>query len=179
MVWGSGIRKKPILDPGVNKAPDFGSANVWSLRSQKLTDPVGFRFRFGRLLKNEMLHRWILRHLSNILVNISLYDRIFICFFKWLRIYRFFITRGKCTRYQLQILGGFLNNTVGSDQCCGSYSRIRLFDNLIWDPVWVKNRIRIRDEQHGSYFRALRNQFFGLKYFLKNWIRDGKNSDPG
>jgi hypothetical protein len=27
-----------------------------------------------------------------------------------------------------------------------------------------KNRIRIRDEQPGSYFQELRNQFFGLKY---------------
>jgi hypothetical protein len=28
-----------------------------------------------------------------------------------------------------------------------------------------KNRIRIRDEQPGSYFGELRNQFFGLKFF--------------
>jgi hypothetical protein len=52
-----------------------------------------------------------------------------------------------------------------------------------------KIRIRIRDEQPGSYFRELRN-FFGLKYlnFLIRQpgsgkgnirIRDGKNSDPG
>jgi hypothetical protein len=27
-----------------------------------------------------------------------------------------------------------------------------------------KNRIRIRDEQPGSYFQELRNKFFGLKY---------------
>jgi hypothetical protein len=41
-------------------------------------------------------------------------------------------------------------------------------------------RIRIRDEQPGSYFRELKKQFFGLKYlnFLMK-IRDGKNSVPG
>jgi hypothetical protein len=45
----------------------------------------------------------------------------------------------------------------------------------------VKNiRIRIRDEQPGSYFRELRNHFFGLKYINSLMqIRDGKNSDPG
>jgi hypothetical protein len=39
--------------------------------------------------------------------------------------------------------------------------------------------IRVRDEQPGSYFRELRNNFSGLKYlnFLMQ-IRDGKNSDP-
>jgi hypothetical protein len=38
------------------------------------------------------------------------------------------------------------------DLCCGS-------------GIWVKkNRIRIRDEQPGSYFLELRNQFFRLKY---------------
>jgi hypothetical protein len=43
----------------------------------------------------------------------------------------------------------------------------------IRDPGWVKNRIRIRDDQHGSYFRELRNQFFGLKYLIYLiWIRD-------
>jgi hypothetical protein len=48
------------------------------------------------------------------------------------------------------------------------------------DPGWVKNRIRIRDDQPGSYFRELRNQFFGLKYlnYLMR-IRDGKNPDSG
>ncbi len=50
-------------------------------------------------------------------------------------------------------------------QCC-------LFDSWIRE-VW-KNRIPIRDEKPGSYFRDLRNQFFGLTR-----IRDGKNSDPG
>jgi hypothetical protein len=42
--------------------------------------------------------------------------------------------------------------------------------------------IRIRDDQHGSYFRELRNQFFGLKYLnYLMWIRDPgrKNSDRG
>jgi hypothetical protein len=34
----------------------------------------------------------------------------------------------------------------------------------IRDPGWVKTRIRIRDEQHGSYFQELRNNFLGLKY---------------
>jgi hypothetical protein len=34
------------------------------------------------------------------------------------------------------------------------------------DPGYgKKNRIRIRDEQPGSYFLELRNQFFRLKYF--------------
>jgi hypothetical protein len=33
------------------------------------------------------------------------------------------------------------------------------------DPGWVKKiRIRIRDEQPGSYFRELGKNFFGLKY---------------
>ncbi len=51
-------------------------------------------------------------------------------------------------------------------------------------------RIRIRDEQPGSYFRELKNKFFGLKYLnslmrirdgkkFGSGIRDGKNSDPG
>jgi hypothetical protein len=40
--------------------------------------------------------------------------------------------------------------------------------------------IRIRDEQPGSYFRELRNNFLGLKYLNSLIrIRDGKNSDPG
>jgi hypothetical protein len=55
-----------------------------------------------------------------------------------------------------------------------------------------KIRIRIRDEQLGSYFRELRNNFFGfkiLKFFyvdpgsgmgkFGSGIWDGKNSDPG
>jgi hypothetical protein len=45
------------------------------------------------------------------------------------------------------------------------------------DPA---SRIRIRDKQPGSYFRELRNQFFGLKhlnYLMR--IRDGKNLNPG
>jgi hypothetical protein len=38
----------------------------------------------------------------------------------------------------------------------------------------------IRNEQPGSYFLELRNQFFGLKYFNSLMrIRDEKNSDPG
>ncbi len=37
-------------------------------------------------------------------------------------------------------------------QRCGSGIRC-LLDPWIWDPGWVK--IRIRDEQHGSYFREL------------------------
>jgi hypothetical protein len=56
----------------------------------------------------------------------------------------------------------------------------------IRDPGWVKNRIRIRDDQPGSYFRELRNQFFGLLFYGDpGWkkfgygIRDGKHSDPG
>jgi hypothetical protein len=47
----------------------------------------------------------------------------------------------------------------------------------IHDPGWVK--IRIRDEQPGSYFQELKKQFFGLKYLNSlMWIRDGKNSHP-
>jgi hypothetical protein len=52
-----------------------------------------------------------------------------------------------------------------------------------------KIRIRIRDEQPGSYFRQLRNNIWVkmLEFFdadpgsemEKIWIRDGKNSDPG
>jgi hypothetical protein len=69
----------------------------------------------------------------------------------------------------------------------------------------LKVRIRIRDEQPGTYFLELRNHFFGLKYLIslmrirdpgwkkfvdpkwkkvgsgmeKSRIRDGENSDPG
>jgi hypothetical protein len=41
------------------------------------------------------------------------------------------------------------------------------------DPGW--GELRIRDEQPGSYFRKLRNHFFGLKY-LNSLMRilDGK-----
>ncbi len=65
----------------------------------------------------------------------------------------------------------------------GSVSGIRIRDQApFWslDPGWGKVRIRIRDEQPGSSFLELRNNFFGLKYlnsFMQ--IRDGKNSDPG
>jgi hypothetical protein len=38
----------------------------------------------------------------------------------------------------------------------------------------------IRDEQPGSYFLELRNNFFGLKYLNSLMrIRDGDSSDPG
>jgi hypothetical protein len=64
-------------------------------------------------------------------------------------------------------------------QCCGSGIRCR-FAPWILDPGWSKIRIRIRDEQPGSYLRELRNNFFGLKYLSSlTPIRDGKNSDPG
>jgi hypothetical protein len=43
------------------------------------------------------------------------------------------------------------------------------------DPRWVKNKIRIRDEQPGSYFRELGNQFFGFKYL--NYLM--RIRDPG
>jgi hypothetical protein len=37
----------------------------------------------------------------------------------------------------------------------------------------------IRDEQPGSYFRELRNNFWGQNYLNSlMWIRDGKNLDP-
>jgi hypothetical protein len=60
-------------------------------------------------------------------------------------------------------------------QCCGYGFGIRcLFGPL--DPgsgTRKKIRIRIRDEQPGSYFRELKKRFFGLKYlnFLMQ-IRD-------
>jgi hypothetical protein len=66
-------------------------------------------------------------------------------------------------------------------QCCGSGSGIRcLFGPWIRDG-W-KVRIRIRDEQSGSYLLELGNHFLGLKYvnsFMR--IRDGKIliPDPG
>jgi hypothetical protein len=45
MVLGSGIRKKPIPDPGVKKEPDPGSATpiktVFFLQSEKKLDPPG------------------------------------------------------------------------------------------------------------------------------------------
>jgi hypothetical protein len=44
-------------------------------------------------------------------------------------------------------------------------SRIRYpLPFLPLDPGWEKIRIRIRDEQPGSYFRELKTQFFGLKF---------------
>ncbi len=55
-----------------------------------------------------------------------------------------------------------------------------------------KSGIRIRDENPGSYFREIRNNFKILKFFyadpdpgsrnlfdLGSGIRDGKNLDPG
>jgi hypothetical protein len=48
------------------------------------------------------------------------------------------------------------------------------------DQRWVKNKIRIRDEQPGSYFRERIKKFFGLKYlnyFMR--IRDGKKFGSG
>jgi hypothetical protein len=52
----------------------------------------------------------------------------------------------------------------GGGHCCGPGSGIRcLIDPWIRDLGWVpyKIRIRIRDEQPGSYFRQLRNIFWG------------------
>jgi hypothetical protein len=44
----------------------------------------------------------------------------------------------------------------------------------------LKIMIRIPDEQPVSYFRELRNNFYGLKYLNSLMrIRDRKNSDPG
>ncbi len=46
------------------------------------------------------------------------------------------------------------------------------FDTWIRDPGWVKNR---DPDPHGSYFRELRNIFFGLKYLnslMEMLIRD-------
>ncbi len=62
------------------------------------------------------------------------------------------------------------------NQCCGSGSGIRcLYNPWIRDPGWEKVRIRIRDEQPGSYFPELINHFFGLKY-LNSLMRI---QDPG
>jgi hypothetical protein len=60
------------------------------------------------------------------------------------------------------------------------------------DPDSGSGRIRIRDEQSGSYFQELKPHFFGLKYLnslMRNrdpgWkkfdfgLRVGKNSNPG
>jgi hypothetical protein len=53
------------------------------------------------------------------------------------------------------------------------------------DPGWEKFRIRIRDEQPGSYFRELGNKFWGFKYFNSLMkIRDPQilkffDADPG
>ncbi len=72
--------------------------------------------------------------------------------------------------------------------CCGSGSGIRWF----FDP-WIRDgykvRIRMRDEQPGSYFLELSNRIFGLKFLNSLMrIRDGKirirdpewkKSDPG
>jgi hypothetical protein len=70
-----------------------------------------------------------------------------------------------------------------------------LFDPCIRDPGWEKVSIRIRDEQPGSYFLELRNQFLCFlgvrihKFFDEDLgsgmetvrIRDGKSRirDPG
>jgi hypothetical protein len=58
--------------------------------------------------------------------------------------------------------------------------RIFYPNSSVADPGWLKERIRIRDEQPESYFRELKNHFLGLKYLNSLMrIRDGKNSDPG
>jgi hypothetical protein len=51
---------------------------------------------------------------------------------------------------------------------------------LAFPGMGKKIRIRIRDEQPGSYFPELRNHFLGFKY-LNSLIDQvfGKNSDPG
>jgi hypothetical protein len=51
-----------------------------------------------------------------------------------------------------------------------------LFDPWIRDPGWEKVSIRIRDEQPGSYFLELRNNFFA--FF---WVKIVKffDEDPG
>jgi hypothetical protein len=48
------------------------------------------------------------------------------------------------------------------------------------DPGWVKHRIRIRDDQPGSYFRELRNQFFGLLFDEDpGWKKFGSGTGSG
>jgi hypothetical protein len=100
--------------------------------------------------------------------------------------------RAKLTKDKdIQVPATYSPVTYIHKQCCGSGSGIRcLFDPWNRDPDWVKIRIRIRDEQPGSY--ELRDHFLGLKYLnslvrIRNpgsgmekiRIRDGKNSDPG
>ncbi len=75
----------------------------------------------------------------------------------------------------------FQVNLYAFPQCCGSGIRC-LFDPWNRDPRWVKIRVRIRDEQPGSYFRDLETIFWVkiLKFFDadpgsgmgKIWIRD-------
>jgi hypothetical protein len=61
--------------------------------------------------------------------------------------------------------------------------RIRLRDPVPCrplDPGWVKKtRIRIRNEQPGSYFREHRNSFWVKIHKFLTRIQDGKNSDSG
>jgi hypothetical protein len=66
-----------------------------------------------------------------------------------------------------------LNKKLVEGKCQIAF--IVVFD--IWIRDGYKIRIRIRDEEPESYFRKLRNNFFGLNSLMR--IRDGKNLDPG
>ncbi len=56
-----------------------------------------------------------------------------------------------------------------SKQCCGSWIR------CLFDPGWVKSQDPDPGWTIGSYFRKLRNHFFGLKYLNSLMrVRDGK-----
>ncbi len=61
---------------------------------------------------------------------------------------------------------GFISLTCFG-QCCGSGSEIQ----CLFDP-WIRGgkKIQIGNEQPGSYFREIRNNFLGLKY-LNSLIR--------
>jgi hypothetical protein len=54
---------------------------------------------------------------------------------------------------------------VGFNQCCGSASGIQCFIEP-WIRDGKKIKIWIREEHPGSYFRELKNSFFGLNIFF-------------
>jgi hypothetical protein len=60
------------------------------------------------------------------------------------------------------------NSVANPDPGSGAFC-----DPWIRNPGWVKSRIRIRDEQPGSYFLELRNNFFGVQ------ILQFFDTDPG
>ncbi len=86
-----------------------------------------------------------------------------------------------------EIIWNWRSFSVRLCQCCESGSGIRFLTPEF--GIGNNQGTRIRDEQPGSYFRELRNNFLGLKYlnslmriwdqgWKKIWMRDGKNLDP-